>query len=98
MTLCCRHVSTNVSTLIEACMKSRVVFPDIEHFEALGHRHVEEVITLFMTQLLDKLFNYYTIGFFDANNNFSSQRWVWFLQILSIFPIGDHSKQHLSGK
>ena len=39
--------------LIDAGMKKGGEFPDIEHFEALGLRHVEEVITLFMTQLLD---------------------------------------------
>ena len=63
MGLCCRKFTTNVAILIEACMKKGGVFPDIEHFEALGLRHVEDVITLFMTQLLDKSFNYYTIGF-----------------------------------
>ena len=53
MGLCCRKFTTNVAMLIDACMKKGGVFPDIEYFEALGLRHVEEVITLFMTQLLD---------------------------------------------
>jgi hypothetical protein len=45
MSLCCRRHTSNVSDIIDACIKRDVGFPDIEHFEALGLRHMEEVST-----------------------------------------------------
>jgi hypothetical protein len=48
MSLCCRRFYTNVGPLIDACMKTNTGYPDIEQFEALGLRHVEEVIAVFM--------------------------------------------------
>ena len=37
------------------------------------------------------------IGFFDDQDNFSSARWVWFMQILSVFPIAQQRNVHISG-
>jgi len=52
MGLCCRRFTSNVAMLIAACMKIGGGFPDIEHFEALALRHVEEVITLFFIVII----------------------------------------------
>ena len=40
MTLCCRKITTNAETVIDLCMGTGKGFPDLEHFEALGLRHI----------------------------------------------------------
>ena len=51
MTLCCRKITTNAETVIDLCMGTGKGFPDLEHFEALGLRHMEEVQNFFTIRL-----------------------------------------------
>jgi len=51
MTLCYRKITTNAETVIDLCMGTGKGFPDLEHFEALGLRHMEEVQILFTIRL-----------------------------------------------
>ena len=51
MTLCCRKITTNAETVIDLCMGTGKGFPDLEYFEALGLRHMEEV-QIFFTIIL----------------------------------------------